>query len=206
MTQLTVTAEIFALWHWRHFTSPDLDSVFGPSRPHPSRYIFPHATRDQWLDRAGMNLWTIRAAFGGIALEFQDDWEYRMQLGRPFVLEYVVLGDRAAWHRVPSWKSPKTVFPLAVRDHWWEPVRELVTAFSATPSEDQGSTIQSRPLITYISRQKTGRRLKEHDHQRLVDELQLLCELTECEVSFQYLMTRNVLDIICRCKSPRWRT
>jgi len=129
-----------------------------------------------------MNLWITRAAFGGIALEFQDDWEYRMQLERPFVFEHVVLGDRTAWHRVPSWKSPTTAFPLVARDHWWEPVRELVTAFS-TPPEPLNTISQTRPLILYISRQQTGRRLRDQDHQKLVDELQLMCETTECEVA-----------------------
>ena len=175
-------SEILALWHWRGYTSLDLDAVFGPMRPPPSRYIFPHALRDQWQDHAGMNLWITRAAFGGIALEFQDDWEYRMQLGRPFVFEHVLLGDRASWHRAPSWKPPGTVFPLVVRDHWWEPVRKLVTSFS-TPPGPLNTIDQTHPLILYISRQKTRRRLKDQDHQQLVNELQLLCKTTECEVA-----------------------
>ena len=126
----------------------------------------------------------MRAALGAISLEFKDDWDSRMNTGEPFVLEHVVLGDRAAWHLGPFWKSPKTQFPLATRDHWWDPIRELVTTF-AGPGDRPSNTTQ-KPLITYISRQNTGRRLKEKDHHTLLAELQLLCRVITCDVSMQF--------------------
>lgn len=135
-----------------------------------------------------MNMWTMRAGIGGMALEFQNDWDYRMSLGKPFVLsihsqnsishgrysfclQYVVLGDRAAWHRGPFWKWPTTNFPLIVQDGWWEPIRQSVVAFAA-PSTREETT--ATPVITYISRQKTGRRLRAQDHDNLVEALENL--------------------------------
>lgn len=173
--------EIFALWHWRGYTSPELDSWFGgASRPLPSRWIFPNSPRAGFLDRAGMNLWTLRAAVPSISLEFSDDWEHRMNQSRPFVLEYVVLGDRATWHRVPSWKPPGVVFPVEVREDFWKPVRELVTEFATQPIE---TTEPRRPVITYISRQQTGRRLKDKHHEQLVAALEEFARTEDYEVN-----------------------
>jgi hypothetical protein len=154
--------------------------------------MFPHASREQWQDRAGMNMWTMRAGLSGMALEFQDEWDYRMSLKRPFVLEYVVLGDRAAWHRGPFWKWPGVEFPLVVRDGWWEPVRQSVVAFALPPT---GKTTPGPPVITYISRQKTGRRLKVADHTSLVKELRNLGQeygYEVCDFISQWIVLKHL--------------
>ena len=176
--------EIFAFWHWRCYTSPDFDEFLGGTRrERPRRYIFPRVSFDGWIDRPELNLWTLQAAFGGFtSLEFQPDWDYRMKLHRPFLFEIVVLGDRVAWHRNPKWrelKEPRIPWPLRLRDDWWAPIRELVTSFAA-PLRPPGRS--TRPLITYISRQKTGRRLRQSDHLRLVAALEDLCRENDFEV------------------------
>jgi hypothetical protein len=127
-----------------------------------------------------MNLWSLRAAVPSISLEFSDDWEHRMNQSRPFVLEYVVLGDRAAWHRVPSWKPPGVVFPVEVREDFWKPIRELVTEFATQPL---GAIEPRRPVITYISRQQTGRRLKDKHHEQLVAALEEFAKTEDYEVN-----------------------
>lgn len=126
-----------------------------------------------------MNLWSLRAAVPSISLEFSDDWEHRMNQSRPFVLEYVVLGDRAAWHRVPSWKPPGVVFPVEVREDFWKPIRELVTEFATQPL---GTIEPRRPVITYISRQQTGRRLKDKHHEQLVAALEEFAKTEDYEL------------------------
>lgn len=95
-------------------------------------------------------------------------------------MEHVVLGDRAAWHRGPFWKDPNTQFPLVVRDGWWTAVRERVTAFAGPGDTPRNET--AKPLITYISRQNTRRRLLAKDHQSLIANLKLLCQTIDCEV------------------------
>jgi len=164
--------EVFALWHWRGYTSPELDSMFGgTTRPLPSRWIFPNALRSGLTDKPGMNLWTLRAAVPSLSLEFSDDWENRMNFSRPFVMEYAILGDRFAWRRVPSWKPVGVAFPYEVRKDFWKPIRELVTEFATQPLEFEEPT---RPVITYVSRQgpKSGRRLKDEHHDQLVAALE----------------------------------
>lgn len=91
-----------------------------------------------------------------------------------------MLGDRAAWHRVPSWKPPKIEFPVQVRKDYWRPIRELVTEFATQPFD---TTEPTRPVITYISRQKTGRRLKDKHHQQLVAALEEFARTEDYEVN-----------------------
>jgi len=190
---LVLPTEIFALGHWRTYTSPDLDHVFGPSRTFPRRFIIPRVTQEQWLDRAGMNQWVMRAGIGSLSFEFEDDWSYLMSLERPFMLENVVLGDRAAWHRGPSLKSPTQIYPMNVKDLYWEPIRQSVVAF-AIPLTQKAESIAdgSTPVITYISRQKTGRRLKDEDHESLVMALYRLGRDHGYEVSHPSLVKSRV--------------
>ncbi|CCA67514.1 hypothetical protein PIIN_01343 [Serendipita indica DSM 11827] len=178
--------EIFAFWHWRCYTSPDYDEFLGGSlRDYPRRWIFPRVSFDDWIDRPRLNLWTLQAAFGGFtSLEFQSDWDQRMGLHRPFVFDTVILGDRAAWHRNPKWrelKEPKALWPLRLRDNWWSPIRELVTTFAAPSLPPSRSSV--KPVITYISRQKTSRRLRQFDHLQLVSALEDLCRKNDFELS-----------------------
>lgn len=182
---LNVLTEIFALGHWRTYTSPELDPIFGPSRAFPRRFIVPRATQKEWQDRAGMNQWTMRAGLPSLTFEYKDDWDHRMSLQRPFILETVVLGDRAAWHRGPSLKNPQQEFPITVKDLYWEPIRQSVVAFALPPSRRPKSNADgSTPVITYISRQKTGRRLRDEDHDELVTALYRLGRDHGYEVCF----------------------
>jgi hypothetical protein len=121
-----------------------------------------------------MNLWILRAALGALSLEFKDDWDYRKDLDRPFVFEYVLLGDRAAWHRGPFWKMPEMVFPITPREDWWRPMRESAVSFASNPIQEGSQRSAGVPVITYVSRQKTGRRLLREHHDALVSELKSL--------------------------------
>lgn len=105
-----------------------------------------------------------------------------MENSRPFVFEDVTLGDRVARHRFPTWKAPETVFPMSLR-------KGLV----GSDKRDRGRVCNgkkdnlertTRPVITYISRQMTGRRLKDEDHNRLVASLKTSAQRENYEVMF----------------------
>jgi hypothetical protein len=58
---------------------------------------------------------------------------------------------------------------MNVKDLYWEPIRQSVVAFAIPPTRKAKAIADgSTPVITYISRQKTGRRLKDEDHESLV--------------------------------------
>ncbi|CAG7854244.1 SubName: Full=Uncharacterized protein {ECO:0000313/EMBL:CCA67516.1} [Serendipita indica DSM 11827] len=176
-----MVVEIFALGHWRTLSSTELDSTFGGSdRPGPRRLVFAHCSREGWRDRAGMNEWVLQAAFGGMSIEFQDTWDFRMNIGKPFVFELVVLGDRAASHREHSWKDPSTPLPISIKHDWWSPIRESVIAFATSGLPPK--SILKKPIVTYISRQRTGRRLREDDHNQLVASLRQLGQRYDYEI------------------------
>jgi len=116
--------------------------------------------------------WVTGAGLGSMQFMFKDEWSNLMSLERPFLLEFVVLGDRAAWHRGPSLRSPAQVYPIAIKEMYWEPIRQSVVAFALPPSQHtEAKADESAPVITYISRQKTGRRLRDEDHEDLVTAL-----------------------------------
>ena len=107
---------------------------------------------------------------------------------RALVLDRVVLGDRAAWERSPvKMKDPEYKYPMVVSRHWWAPVRRAVVEYAAGmrevlwPGEAELGAIakgrtakRERPVITYVNRQSTGRRLLDQDHEALVVALEEL--------------------------------
>lgn len=89
---------------------------------------------------------------------------------------------------------------LTVPRHFWEPIRKSITqrlwGYSPevsnsgrpvlppqfTPSSDTLGMHHTLPVVTYISRQTTGRRLLDSDHQRLVAALRQLADEGICTV------------------------
>ncbi|KAG9055057.1 hypothetical protein FS842_003284 [Serendipita sp. 407] len=174
--------EIFALWQWRCYTSPDFDEFLGgQTRELPTRYIFPRVTQAQWKDGRGMNTWIMEAILGPVAIRFQDDWNIRMKQGDVLMLEHAAIGDLTAKRRDLEdalYRKPGFPFPLRIRTGWWESIRDRVLSHTPrsplmVPSNDQDNGY----TVTYISRQSTGRRLRQRDHSRLVDALRSLCDV-----------------------------
>lgn len=129
---------------------------------------------------------------------------------RPLVLDRVVLGDRAAWERGPgNVKNPEHRYPLVVSRHWWAPVRRAVVEYAAGvrevvwPGEGEldamakGRTAKrERPVITYVNRQSTGRRLLDQDHEALVVALEELGRKYDYEVVVASMEFMNKFDQI----------
>ncbi|EFI27191.1 hypothetical protein CC1G_15016 [Coprinopsis cinerea okayama7 len=170
------------LWFgfWRTYTSldPSIPESGNTTLPPARRLIFNNLDNFHWRDYASMNEWVLRSSFPSVTMEFKDDWIDRAEMARPFVFERVVLADRSAamlsfnfarWQRTAA--SP---FGLPGSVNWWMPIRNNVVQFAGLdPSVGGGTT--STPVITYISRQKWGRRmLLPEDHDRLVRALERL--------------------------------
>lgn len=118
-----------------------------------------------------------------MAIQYSDSWQYWASLGRPVLFDRVVLGDRAASHKAKDGKllkDPSFVYPPGLPDNWWAPVRENILSFSAGGRDME---MPRKPLITYIDRQATGRRLNTPDHDRLVDSLEALAKAHGYEVN-----------------------
>ena len=141
--------------------------------------IFPHLDSNNWRDYAKMNQWVVRAAFPSISMEFMNDWKERAALNHTVVLDRVVLADRAAaMHGEMYLRTQRTAanaFALPGSVNWWTTVRNNVVGFSLQGAASDAAAVQgieTRPVITYISRQGWNRRmLRKEDHERLVQEL-----------------------------------
>lgn len=118
-------------------------------------------------------------------MEFKDDWNDRMGMGKPVVFDRVVIADRAAAINGLSWqrtqRTASEAFALPGSAHWWSTVRNSVTGLSGLTTPRGGN---SNPVITYISRQDWGRRMliPEH-HEKLVEELYVLRDTYGYEVN-----------------------
>ena len=172
------------------FITPDGQTTLPP----PRRLIFRHVKSNNWRDYAAMNEWVLRGAFPSIGMEFSEDWHDRATMGVPFVLDRVVLGDRAASYESDAFKgtfrSASSAFELRGSPNWWIPIRKSVLEFSGLATDlimgpSSGTRAENEKyVITYISRQDWGRRmLRQRDHEKLVEELYKLRDRYGYEVN-----------------------
>ncbi|CDO73894.1 hypothetical protein BN946_scf185016.g51 [Trametes cinnabarina] len=187
------SAELF-FGFWRTYSS--LDPTIPPSGetslPAPRRLIFPHIDAANWRDYAAMNQWVLRSAFPSISTEFMNDWRERAALGRAFVLDRVVLADRAAAMNgemfLRTQRTAANAFSLPGSVNWWTTIRNNVVGFATLGEDSAGAMsvagVPTRPVITYISRQGWNRRmLIQADHEQLVRELYKLRDTYGYEVN-----------------------
>ena len=118
-------------------------------------------------------------------MEFIDDWRDRIEMGKPFVYERVVVADRAAAMLSESFlrfsRSASPAFTVPASPSWWSPIRNNVVSFAGV---DVTPATNVTPVITYISRQGWGRRmLIPADHEKLVQELYKLRDSHGFEVN-----------------------
>lgn len=167
------------LWFgfWRTYSS--LDPAMPPSGetelPPLRRILFKHLDNAHWRDYASMNEWVVRSSFPGVTMEFKDDWRDRAEMGRPFVFERVLVADRSAamlsFNFARYQRTAAAPFGLPGSVNWWQPIRNNVVEFAGLDAST-GEDVTKTPVITYISRQKWGRRmLLPEDHDRLVRAL-----------------------------------
>jgi hypothetical protein len=179
------------LWFgfWRAYSSLDqtINAQGNTTLRPPRRILFNRVDNSHWRDYAHMNQWVLRASFPSVTMEFLDDWRDRAEMGRPFVFDRVVIADRSAamlsYNYARYQRTASAAFALPGGMNWWRPIRNNVVAFAGIDPDVGGGTMNT-PVITYISRQKWGRRmlLPEH-HEKLLKELYKLRDQYGYEVN-----------------------
>ncbi|KAF9458387.1 hypothetical protein BDZ94DRAFT_1173734 [Collybia nuda] len=172
---------------WRVYSS--LNTLpGGPSiLPFPARFLLPGVPGNEWKDRAGVNAPLMRACFPSAEIGKSDHWEDLIDLNRTFVFERAMIISRETAHRHPlagQWaKMVASTMTVDVASDFWEPIRKatLTNMIDYVPIlNHHGHVIapsqaaSDRPLVTYISRQGGGRRLRQDDHDGLVNALKEL--------------------------------
>ncbi|KAG8835733.1 hypothetical protein FRC17_001524 [Serendipita sp. 399] len=154
--------------------------VGGESRELPTRYIFPRITQAQWERVQREGNWILKAALGPVAMRFKDDWDAQMTGSDVLVLKHAILADitaRRSDHDDQSYRTHGAAFPLSTHPGWWESIRARVVSDALGSSLVVAPNYQeNRYQVTYIYRQRAGRRLRQRDHSRLIDALRHLCD------------------------------
>ncbi|EJT99474.1 hypothetical protein DACRYDRAFT_55663 [Dacryopinax primogenitus] len=172
--------------------------------PNPNRMIFIHCDEEGFSDGPGLDHFFLAAQFPSMTPLFQPSWERMAQQveasRRVFRFPGALFVDRSAafrggptgsTSRTPAspWQAGGGSFGtggLGRNQFWYESARRRVLSFAGVSKDilDIGLRAMDpplatgkpdRPVITYISRQRTSRKLREEDHESLVDALQEMC-------------------------------
>ncbi|KZO92606.1 hypothetical protein CALVIDRAFT_504210 [Calocera viscosa TUFC12733] len=181
--------------------SPD-GRVLAPS---PDRIIFPYCNEDGFSDGPRFNQFFLPAMWPSITPMFKPTYDQLADLVRTPYKAYrfpvVLLIDRSAAFRGEATgstaRTPAGPWMLGGGEYgtggegrnqfWYESARRRVATFAGVPQRvlDMGLRAmdpqlvegeRDAPVITYISRQRSRRRLVEDDHRRLVAALDEMCK------------------------------
>ncbi|KAJ7598939.1 hypothetical protein C8J56DRAFT_1092988 [Mycena floridula] len=183
---------------WRMYSKLSEDDPQVPL-PLPDKFIFPFMNDSQWKDHAGLNEPILHAAFPNIEIEDDKFWNDSIKSNVPILFDRVMLVSREAAHHSQSlsplsamWsKMIGGTWDVRLPDHYFEIIRQNVVRnlVGYVPKLDyngfvvSGLNAVSPPIVTYISRQGGGRRLKAEDHERLVESLMELKRDEICKVN-----------------------
>ena len=135
-------------------------------------------------------------------IETAEDWEERTASDKLFRFETVVLADRFAGHKGPtaSFKPWGDAFRMDVHENWLKPLRErLLEGYKGlvpVGTTKSGAPDTKLPVITYITRQQTTRRLTNESHTELMLELNQIKREGLAEVNVEIFEERSVQDQI----------
>ncbi|KAJ7135780.1 hypothetical protein C8R44DRAFT_388680 [Mycena epipterygia] len=194
---------------WRVYSHVALGANITPSAlPLPRRFMLPFIKNGAWRDRAGVDGPLMRAAFPDAAIEQAGYWKDLAKLGTTAVFERIVLVSRKSAHKHPFssvwYKMIAGTMNVSAPDDFWTPIRASVWQNVLGAAPDQGVeklSVPKRPLVTYISRQGSGRRLVEKDHEGLVAALRALEDAGICEfqlAAMERLTLRDQIELVSR--------
>ncbi|KAF9071833.1 hypothetical protein BDP27DRAFT_1321455 [Rhodocollybia butyracea] len=176
--------------------------------PFPSRFMLPVVEEGQWRDRADINGPLLRAMNPSVSIETSGQWNDFIKLNRTIAFKRVGIVNRAAAHRhSEAGKYNKMIGPtmgLEIFSGYWKPLQTKLTQnllgeSSESPQDitrETATTVKSKPVVIYISRQKTGRRLADKDHEALVHSLLKLQDEGFCKVEIPVMENLSVKEQI----------
>ncbi|PPQ78266.1 hypothetical protein CVT25_011725 [Psilocybe cyanescens] len=181
---------------WRVYSRLAFEEKSTPyNLPLPTRFILPAVSRGEWRDDAKMTGPLMRTAFSHIPVEQSDYWQDLVEMETSVVFERVVLVSREATYRHPDagrWlKMISGATKINVPGDFWQPIRDTVVrnVLGYIPILNEVGAVvgpsvagpSTKPVVTYISRQDSARRLDEKDHEGLIDALRALEQQGICE-------------------------
>ncbi|KZT55618.1 hypothetical protein CALCODRAFT_436925 [Calocera cornea HHB12733] len=173
--------------------------------PVPDRFIFIHCDEEGFSDGPGLDHFFLHAQFPKATPMYQPSWENMAKQvhdsRKVFRFPAALFIDRtAAFSGGPTGATSRTPASpwqvgggefgtggLGRNQFWYESARRRILSFAGVPNAvlDIGLRAMDpplapgkadKPVITYISRQRTGRKLRDEDHELLVAALEAMCK------------------------------
>ncbi|KAJ2925006.1 hypothetical protein H1R20_g12078, partial [Candolleomyces eurysporus] len=203
---------------WRVYSTLGLGALGLDHLPLPSRWVMPFVDDDSgWRDKAEISGPLMRLAFPGSTMEQAGQWKDWKKSGTTVVFERSMIVNRVSAHKSPLGSLwPKMIsgtMNVTAPTGFWEPLRSALARnlFGYVPEvKSDGKPLVpppfkgnagSRPIVTYISRQSTGRRLTDESHQGLVAALRELEEEGICTVRIPILEHMSLRDQLAEVAS-----
>ncbi|GFZ43816.1 hypothetical protein JCM24511_01536 [Saitozyma sp. JCM 24511] len=185
--------EVF-LGAWRVLTTAG-------ERELPARLMY-RTTPDDWRDHAGLTSWFQQSVMPNTAIEEASIWEDRAKSGMTFLFDKITITDRWAAHAKgehPKYWNKMTadLFMLDAPMGWMEPLRQSMETLALTEGCDVHRKDRNVPVVTYINRQLTGRRLLAADHEGLMEAMEGLHEQGVIEFVDAQMETKSRIEQFC---------
>ncbi|KAK4687906.1 hypothetical protein P7C73_g2203, partial [Tremellales sp. Uapishka_1] len=141
----------------------------------PARLMYRTSPND-WRDHAGLTSWFQQNVLPETAIEEQTIWEDRAKSRTTYLFDSITIVDRWAAHRfgedVKFWNKATADLPsIEVEKTWLKPLRDSMKELVQTEGCVVKRLRADVPVVTYINRQLTGRRLNEDDDDMMVKGL-----------------------------------
>ncbi|OCF41270.1 hypothetical protein I317_04928 [Kwoniella heveanensis CBS 569] len=144
----------------------------------PARLIY-RANATDWRDHAGITTWFQQAVLAETIVEEVTVYEDRKKSGMTFLFDKIAIADRWAAHRagqeVKYWNKANADLPLLnVTREWMDPLRNQIKKLVQTEGCEVKRNDPEVPVVVYVNRQLTGRRLVDADAAELLEEMEKL--------------------------------
>ncbi|WWC70090.1 uncharacterized protein I206_104037 [Kwoniella pini CBS 10737] len=141
----------------------------------PRRLMY-RTTPDDWRDRAGLTSWFQQSVMPNTAIEDASLWEDRAKSGMTFLFDKITITDRWAAHAkgIDPWRFNKMTADLLYLESpigWMEPLRRSMKQLVQTKGCSVYRKKKDVPVVLYINRQLTGRRLIAENAKDLENEM-----------------------------------
>ncbi|KAJ4468696.1 hypothetical protein J3R30DRAFT_3384682 [Lentinula aciculospora] len=177
--------------------------------PFPSRFLLPFVDGGNWRDEPGINGPLMRAVQPSVSIETSDQWKDFIDLDRTVVFSRVAIINRPAAHRHPLSQKYNKMIASTLELHpgksFWEPLQNDVLrnllGKGSSISAERTLPSNTKPVVTYISRQGGRRSLTDKDHERLVRTLFELQTEGLCQVEIpkmQKLSLKQQIELASR--------
>ncbi|ORY35905.1 hypothetical protein BCR39DRAFT_512977 [Naematelia encephala] len=187
-------SEVF-LSAWRLVTSS-----YG-TVPLPERLMYRTVPED-WRDKAGLTTWFQQSVMPNTIIEDAPVWKDRKASQTTFVFDRLVIVDRFSAHMfghdVGLWNKMTADLPtLPVPKDWMLPLRNSLKNFVLAQGCELEREHARVPILTYVNRQMTSRRLEAEDADLLLESLNQLHAKGEVEFHNAIMENMDRADQFC---------